>query len=48
MSKLQKAKRSFRQSKKWKDFRHKMNVAQKGIALFFTYFRRIYEYQLDP
>lgn len=31
MSKLQKAKRSFRQSKQWKDFRHKMNVAQKGI-----------------
>lgn len=31
LSKLQKAKRSFRASKAWKEFRHKMNVKQKGI-----------------
>ena len=31
MSKLQKAKRSFRASKAWKLFRHKINVKQKGI-----------------
>ena len=30
-SKLQKAKRSFRSSKAWKDFRHEMNVKQNGI-----------------
>jgi hypothetical protein len=31
MSRLQKAKRSFRASKKWKLFRHKKNVDQKGL-----------------
>ena len=31
LSKLQKAKRSYRNSKEWKSFRHKMNVKQKGI-----------------
>ena len=31
MSKLQKAKRSFQASKAWKDFRHKLNIKQKGI-----------------
>ena len=31
MSKLQKSKRSFRSSKAWKQFRHNMNVKQKGI-----------------
>ena len=31
MNNKQKAKRSFRASKAWKLFRHKMNVKQKGI-----------------
>jgi hypothetical protein len=31
MSKLQKSKRNFRNSKAWKEFRHKMNVLQHGI-----------------
>lgn len=31
MSKLQKAKRSFRSSKAWKEFRHKIYTKQKGI-----------------
>ena len=31
MTKLAKSKRDFRKSKKWKDFRHKKNVEQKGI-----------------
>lgn len=31
MSKLQKAKRSWRQSKAWKNFRHQMNTLQEGI-----------------
>lgn len=31
LSKLQKSKRNFRNSKAWKEFRHKMNVKQKGI-----------------
>lgn len=30
MSKLQKSKRNFRNSKAWKEFRHKMNVLQNG------------------
>lgn len=31
MNDSQKKKRNFRQSKKWRDFRHKKNVEQKGI-----------------
>lgn len=31
MSKLAKSKRNFRNSKAWKDFRHKMNVKQHGL-----------------
>lgn len=31
MNESQKKKRNFRASKKWKDFRHKKNVEQKGI-----------------
>ena len=31
LSKLQKEKRNWRNSKEWKSFRHKMNVKQKGI-----------------
>lgn len=31
MNEAQKKKRNFRQSKKWKDFRHQKNVEQKGI-----------------
>lgn len=31
LSKLQKAKRSFRTSKAWKEFRHKLNIKQKGL-----------------
>ena len=30
MNESQKKKRNFRQSKRWKDFRHKKNVEQKG------------------
>ena len=31
MNKAQKSKRNFRNSKAWKEFRHKMNVLQHGI-----------------
>lgn len=31
MNNSQKKKRNFRASKKWREFRHKMNVKQKGI-----------------
>lgn len=31
MNNSQKKKRNFRASKKWKEFRHKINVKQKGI-----------------
>lgn len=31
MTEVQKKKRNFRQSKKWKDFRHRKNVEQNGI-----------------
>lgn len=31
MNNSQKKKRNFRASKKWRDFRHKINVKQKGI-----------------
>ena len=31
MNKSQKSKRNFRNSKAWKEFRHKMNVLQHGI-----------------
>ena len=31
MNEAQKKKRNFRGSKKWKDFRHRKNVEQKGI-----------------
>lgn len=31
MNNSQKKKRNFRASKKWKEFRHRMNVKQKGI-----------------
>ena len=32
MNEAQKKKRNFRNSKKWKDFRHKKNVEQKGLC----------------
>lgn len=31
LSRLQKAKRSFRSSKKWKEFRHKIYIKQDGV-----------------
>ena len=31
MNKSQKSKRNFRNSKAWKEFRHEMNIKQKGI-----------------
>ena len=32
MNETQKAKRNFRASKKWKEFRHKINVKQNGLC----------------
>lgn len=33
MNKIQKSKRNFRNSKAWKEFRHRMNAKQHGIDL---------------
>ena len=35
MNETQKAKRNFRASKKWKEFRHKINVKQNIILDYF-------------